>query len=147
MDEAQINQLIQKCKNLKHVFYGVFAADNFPHSIPVKTFIIINASKKTSFGTHWLLLYNYNGLYVFADPLGLPLISYRYIFERLQSSKSISSVVEINKFQPIQEPSSNRCGLFCIYIAHVIDSSVYELPSTIGLINENELARFMRHML
>ena len=147
MDEVELNNLIQKCEKLKFKFVGVFAANNFRLPLPLNKFIIANASKEKSLGSHWLLLYNYNGLYVFADPLGYPLASYKFIYENLCKSQKVSTVFEINKLQPIQNPSSTSCGLFCVYIAHVINSSNYQLPMTINLLNETDLARFAKHML
>ena len=37
MDEDDINDLVQNCKNLKHKFIGVFAANNFPRKLKKKT--------------------------------------------------------------------------------------------------------------
>ena len=146
MDEIELNSLIQKCQKLKYCFNGVFAADNFSLPLQSNSFIIVNASKQNSLGSHWLLLYNFGGIYVFGDPLGLPLNNYRFILENLRKSNGISTVYEINKLKPLQNPSSNSCGLFCIYIAHILNSSTYDLPMTINLLDENELSRFLTHM-
>ena len=147
MYEDDINALIQKCKRLKHFFRGVFAADNFPLHLPEGNFIIVNASKQNTEGTHWLLFYNHRGSYVFADPLGFPLENYKAVNQHLRGSWEVSAVFEINKLKPLQRPNSKSCGLFCIYIAHVIKSSSYDLPFSVMLINENDLARFVKHML
>ena len=45
MDEDQIYIQVQKCKHLKYKFRGVHAADNYPLSLPVNSFIIVNASR------------------------------------------------------------------------------------------------------
>ena len=81
MDEDQIYIQVQKCKHLKYKFRGVYVADNYPLNLPVNSFIIVNASRADSFGTHWVMLakrYAYPVLY-FADPLALPLTAYKDI--------------------------------------------------------------------
>ena len=75
MDEDQIYIHIQKCRHLKFKFRGVYAADNYPLNLPVNSFIVVNASRADSIGSHWVMLakrYAYPVLY-FADPLALPL--------------------------------------------------------------------------
>ena len=52
VDEDDINGLIQRCQKLKHKFRGVFEADNFPSKLKSNTFLIVNASKSQSPGTH-----------------------------------------------------------------------------------------------
>ena len=63
MYEDEINNLIQRCRKLKSFFRGVFAADNFPLQLKENHFIIVNASKENSVGTHWLLIFNHKGIY------------------------------------------------------------------------------------
>ena len=52
MDEDQIQLQVKKCKHLKFKFRGVYAADNFPLNLQTITFIIVNASRSNSIGTH-----------------------------------------------------------------------------------------------
>ena len=56
MDEDQIYNQVQKCKYLKYKFRGVYAADNYPLNLTVNSFIIVNASRADSFGTHSVML-------------------------------------------------------------------------------------------
>ena len=56
MDEDQIYIHVQKCKHLKFKFRGVYAADNYPLNLPVNSFIIVNASRADSIGSHWVML-------------------------------------------------------------------------------------------
>ena len=56
MDEDQIYIQVQKGKHLKYKFRGVYTADNYPLNLPVNSFIIVNASRADSFGTHWVML-------------------------------------------------------------------------------------------
>ena len=57
MNEDEVNDLIQRCKLLKHKFPGVFAANNFPKVLQTISFIIVNASRSDYAGTRWLLYY------------------------------------------------------------------------------------------
>ena len=56
MDEDQINIHVQKCRHLKIKFRGVYAADNYPSNLTVNSFIILNASRADSIGSHWVTL-------------------------------------------------------------------------------------------
>ena len=121
MDEDETNSLIQACKLLKYKFSGVFAADNFPLKLSQNRFLIVNVSSSDSIGTHWTLLCRKNGTYIFADPLGRKLTSYKCLYNRLASAAlDIQNVYELLRNQPIQTQNSILCGLFCIYVAHYI---------------------------
>ena len=57
---------------------------------------------------------------------------------------SIHEVNQILMNKPIQSANSVLCGLYCIYIAHVILSS--KLP--IGFkVNYQDMMRFAKHMM
>ena len=117
MDKDQINNLVQRCKFLKHKFHGVFAADNFSLHLSQNSFIIVNISTSQSIGTHWTLICRRNRDYIFADPLGQNLTSYKHLHNRLVSSAdNIQTVHELLRNQPIQKPNSILCGLFCILL-------------------------------
>lgn len=140
IDEAQLLRMIKNCIHLKYKVTGVYAADNFPLSIDQNSFMIVNSDKSNQPGTHWVLLCNRMGDYVFADPLGLPIHLYNHISDRL--SYADFNVKEIIK-DPLQKPNSNLCGLYCIYIAHYVFSGYYP---NIPFIHEEELLRFMHHL-
>ena len=125
MDEDQIHHRVKKCRHLKFKFRGVYAADNYPLNLQTNTFIIVNASRSNSIGTHWVVLakrYAYSIIY-FADPLALPLTTYKDIFNRLQQCKDLEIMMDIMEHRrgiqsPLQSSDSQLCGLFCIYIVH-----------------------------
>ena len=97
MDEDQIHLQVKKCKHLKFKFRGVYAADNYPLNLQTNTFITVNASRSNSIGTHWVVLakrYAYPIIY-FADPLALPLTTYKDIFNRLQQCKDLEIMMDI----------------------------------------------------
>ena len=125
MDEDDINDFIQKCRKLKYKFCGVFAANNFPQKLPKNSFLIVNASPSNSPGTHWLLLCNRNN---------------RDLYHRL--SDTTAQICQFFEHQPIQSQNSELCGLFCIYIAHVV-SSERQIVKT----NDVQLLRFALHMM
>ena len=82
MNKDEVNDLIQRCKLLKHKFLGFFAANNFPKILQPNSFIIVNASMSDNAGTHWLLLCvkKKNKNLIFADPLGQPILFYKDVY-------------------------------------------------------------------
>ena len=117
MDENEINNLVQRCKLLKHKFHGVFAADNFPLSLSQNSFIIVNVSTSQTIGTHWTLICRKNGNYIFADPLGQNLTSYEHLHNRLASSASnIQTVFELLRNQKFKNQTQ-----YCVaYFAFIL---------------------------
>ena len=150
MDEDQIYHQVKKCKHLKFKFRGVYAADNYPLNLQTNTFIIVNASRSNSIGTHWVVLakrYAYPKIY-FADPLALPLTAYKDIFNRLQQCKDLDIMMDIMEHRrdiqsPLQSSDSQLCGLFCIYIVHYFYSEKFPF---IPDVNELELLAFVKHL-
>ena len=58
--------------------------------------------------------------------------------------RSIHDGNQILMNKPIQSANSILCGLYCIYVAHVIISS--EFP--IGFkVNDHDMMRFAKHMM
>ena len=140
MDEDEINSLIQACKLLKYKFCGVIAADNFPLKLSQNRFIIVNVSSSDSIGP---LLCRKNGNYIFTDPLGQKLTSYKCLYNRLASAAlDIQNVYELLRNQPIQTQNSILCGLFCIYVAHYIYKNTEKVK-----MSDVDLIRFALHMM
>ena len=71
-----------------------------------------------------------------------PIQNYQLLYCRLL--KFYNEVTQILKLKPIQNQNSKLCGLFCIYIAHVMFG--YEYPLMLNM-NDNDLLRFANHML
>ena len=150
MDEDQIYIHVQKCKHLKFKFRGVYAADNYLLNLPVNSFIIVNALRADSIGSHWVMLakrYAHPVLY-FADPLALPLTAYKDILSRLQLCTDLHITMDIMEHRrdiqsPLQSADSQLCGLFCIYIAHYFYSSKFPFVPDV---NELQLLAFLKHM-
>ena len=150
MDEDQIYIHVQKCKHLKFKFRCVYAADNYPLNLPVNSFIIVNASRADSIGSHWVMLakrYAHPVLY-FADPLRLPLTASKDIFSRLKQCNDLHMTMDImehrrNIQSPLQSADSQLCGLFCIYIAHYFYSSKFPFVPDV---NELQRLAIVKHM-
>ena len=140
MDSNEFVSMINKYPHLKFKFRGVFAAD-FP-ILKSNCFIIVNASDSSKPGSHWILLYYHDDNMYLADPLGLSVTNYRAIYEGLM--KYYQHVQELNANFPLQQRNSEPCGLFGIYIAHVIYTKDFKLHL---YMNDNDLLRFATRML
>ena len=115
MVSDEIRYLLGKCIHLKHYFYGVFAADNFP-KLTRERFIIVNASPSQHAGSHWMvLLFHINKVYL-ADLLGILIQNYHLLYCRLL--KFYNEVTQILKLKPVQNQNSKLCGLFA-FILHM----------------------------
>ena len=136
-----IFDLIQKFEHLKFEFTGVFAADNFP-TLTNGSFMRVNASEAILTGSHWLLLCQKQEKLYFADPLGLPLRQYLTFYKRLM--RYYIEVYQLFKIETIQTQNPKLCGLFCIYVAHIIFESHYPF---ILYMNDTDLLRFAKHKL
>ena len=150
MDEDQIFKLIQQCKLLKDKFNGVYAADNFPLKVSPNSFTIVNASPVASIGTHWLVLAKRyaSPIIYFADPLALPIYSYKHICDHLKGISADTIYVDLMEDRretgkPLQCANSQLCGLCCIYIAHYLMTDYFPyIPD----VNEMQLLSFVKHM-
>ena len=142
MNEDEVNDLIHRCKPLNHNFLVVFAANNFPKILQPNSFIKVNASTSDNPGTHWLLLCVKNKNLIFADPLGQHILFYKDVYRRLVSTQGDVQLCQVLENQPIQNRDSKLCGLFCIYIAHLIFSFQPIFKCT-----DNDLIRFALHMM
>ena len=77
---------------------------------------------------------------IFADPLGQSIIAYKDLYHRLSDTNA--QKCQTLEHQKIQSQNSELCGLFCIYIAHVIFSE-----REIVKINDVQLLHFALHMM
>ena len=140
MDESTIADLVQKCRHLKHHFAGVFSASNFTPLTRNKSFQIVNTDPTPLPGTHWVVMARKDKKVIFADPLGFPLAHYPHLFYRcLHLYDEI-----VNYSYQLQPKNSKNCGLYCLYLAHLILSPIY--PAKI-YIDEVGLIQFVQHFL
>ena len=76
----------------------------------------------------------------FADPFGRSLSSYKNIYQGLE--KIDVQFQQLLENQPIQSQNSELCGLFCIFIAHVIFDNRQNVNCS-----DFQLIRFALHMM
>ena len=141
MDSHEIRYLLRKYIHLKYYCYGVVAADNFP-KLTSEGCVIVNASPSEHAGSHWMVLLFHKNKVFLADPLGIPIQNYQLLYCRLL--KFYNELTQILKLTPVQNQNSKLCGLFFIYIAHVMFG--YEYPLLLNM-NDNDLLRFANQML
>ena len=147
MDGDQKFKLIQQCKHLKHIFNGVFAADNFPLKMSPNSSTIVNASSAASIGTHWVVLVKRyaSPIIYFADPLALPIYLYKHICDHLKGADTIYVDFMEDRRENgklLQCANSQLCGLICTYIAHYLITDYFPyIPD----INKMQLLSFVKH--
>ena len=141
MDSDEIRYLLGKCTHLKYCFCRVFAADRFP-KLTREGFIKVNASPAQYEGSHWMVILFHENKVFLADPLGIPIQNYQILYSRLV--QFYNEVTQVLILKPVQIQNSKLCGLFCIYIAHVMFG--YEYPLLLNM-NDNDLLRFANRML
>ena len=88
-----------------------------------------------------VLLFHENNVYL-ADPLGISIQNYQILYYRLV--QFYNEVTQELKLRPFQNQNSKLCGLFCIYIEHVMFG--YEYPLLLNM-NDNDLLSFANQML
>ena len=120
MNNYQITALIKtRCPKLAYRFRGCYASDTFP-KLKTGEFQIVNTAPYGTFGEHWVLLARLtDGLYYF-DSFGQAPTG--QLLKRLRSFKL--SVYRLTpKGITTQKQNSTICGLYCIYVAHVLFSN------------------------
>ena len=144
MDNQQITELINRCKHFKHRFRGVFPAKFALRTIlkRYKTFLIVNASNSDQPRTHRLLFAPAGSQIFFPDPLGQGLNNYPHVHKYMRYFIHERNELLMNK--PIQSANSVLCGLFCIYVAHVILSSKFSIGFKM---NDHDMMLFAKHMM
>lgn len=91
------------------IFKGVFACDDLPNKVNKPSAFIINLSKKSEIGTHWIALYiDVHGHAYYFDSFGVPPKNRDIIFFIKNNAKEIT----YNKKQ-LQHITSSKCGKFC----------------------------------
>jgi hypothetical protein len=145
---SEISQFIKAHDDIRAFFLGVFAIDSIPKSIKKDHICIVNTSKATEPGTHWICVASFdNQLQVF-DSLGT-------------SSDYIKQTLHFKKFKtfkyndtPLQSKESVLCGQFCCYYVFCRllnkDLSFVDLLNSIFTSdverNEQIIKRFYEHM-
>lgn len=93
----------------KSFFRGVFACDDLPRNFALPAAFIINLSKKSEAGSHWVALcIDRFGVAYYFDSFGLPP---KNVFIK-QFIKMHSKKLVFNKTQ-LQHITSSKCGKYC----------------------------------
>ena len=122
------------------IFGGILAKDKLPNNKPPAslTAYIVNTDESGGEGKHWLLLYcvesssaagkggggGISSLLYFVDPLGKQPYQYNSKFSKFCSK--FGKVVTLK--HPIQDSSSQLCGLYVIYFMYYLARG-YDLNS------------------
>ena len=104
--------------------------------------MITNASPSDQPGTHWLLSAQAGGQIFFANPLGKRLYDYPLVYKNMR--RTIHEGNQLLMKKPIQSADSVLCGLFSIYVAHVIITNRFQIGFKL---NDHDLIRFAKHIL
>ena len=102
----------------------------------------MNAPLSDQPGTHWLLFAQAGGHKFFADPLGKRLCDYPLVYKNMRRLIHEGNQLLMKKL--IQPADSVLCGLYCIYVAHVIITNKFPICFKL---NDHDLIRFAKHML
>ena len=142
MDNFSLSTIVNQFSELKFAFKGVWSADNFLKlsGCASPLFQIINTSVSSEPGAHWILLCclpcfddgggcsksnsKINKFYnvVVWNSLDIPFTYFTSFYARLQKlyRAKLYVIHEICSNPPVQNKSSNLCGLYCIYSALIL---------------------------
>lgn len=131
----------------KDIFKGVFACDALPNKISCPAVFIVNLSKKTEDGSHWVSIYiDKNSECYYFDSFGFP-PNNKFIIMFLQKH---AKRIYYNKRQ-IQHITSINCGkyccLFCICVLKQgnIDHFIQKFSQNL-YVNEIVVGQMFRNM-
>lgn len=136
-----------KGHNACKIFRGVFACDDLPLKVNKPGAYIINLSKKSEAGSHWVALFidNYNWCYYF-DSFGLP-PSNTYIISFIKKN----TIKMLYNTKQLQHITSTKCGKFCcVFIVNILKNksiAAFILKFSPNLyINELVIERLFQYM-
>lgn len=126
MNTMEIIEFIEPFK--KKTFKGVFASDDLPFNVKLPACFVINLSRKTESGSHWVALFiNIYGHAYYFDSFGIPPRNKEIIFFIRSHAKKF----DFNKKQ-IQHISSSKCGKFCcaFIVATLLNKKIKNFMNT-----------------
>lgn len=121
MNTLDIMEFVKHYKK-NGIFKGVFACDDLPNKVKNPSAFIINLSKKTESGSHWIALYiNAHGQAYYFDSFGIQPKNKDIILFIRNNAKEIM----FNEKQ-LQHISSSKCGQFCcVFIISVLTNKPF----------------------
>lgn len=110
-------------------YCGIFSADSIPKTLYRAHLFsfICNLSKVKEEGTHWIAIVYIKGVLIYLDPLGLN-NELNSCIRNFMLKVPARIFCSINK--PLQNTSSDLCGLFCIFFILLFDNPDL-VPSTL----------------
>lgn len=129
-----------------NIFKGVYACDTLPSKFTLPAGFVVNLSKKTQIGTHWIALYiDEYGVCIYFDSYGTkPMNNDILRFIKLHSKKVIVSETQI------QHVNSVKCGKFAsIFIlmkmyGKEVDAIVKQFSKNLT-VNDKVVENFVRY--
>ena len=114
MNAHELRNIISRDIRLNRQFLGLFAADELPCQMSVRSLAIVNCCERTRPGKHWIAICQEtsNRLEMF-DSYGLAPSMYN-----LEKKLPVSNVVVYNTKQ-LQSTFSNVCGQYCLYYCYL----------------------------
>lgn len=114
MKGHELRSIIERDPILSHHFQGVFARDTLPSLERHQNFAIVNTQK--DIGEHWQLCIRPESSTIeIFDPLGWK-PEHEKLLKESDILRGVTRVIlSETQFQPA---SSQKCGLYCIYVAH-----------------------------
>lgn len=123
MNSQELKDICKINSRCNYILKGVYPVDKVPHNLSYPCFLIVNSDEHYLPGTHWIGIYidNYRRA-IFLDSFALDPEYYglkNYIMKMSESFTTLKI--------PLQNISSNVCGLyqlyFLFYIANNTDTS------------------------
>ena len=116
LDTRQINQVLYKNCLTKEDFIGVFAYDMIPNIMQKDFSLIINLDRFGLPGSHWIAIKSKKDkLYLF-DTYSRGLKDFNDEVQTVLIKRVIKNRTVIHNSKFVQNPFSNLCGQFCIYV-------------------------------
>jgi len=104
-------EYFKKIPIVKHYYRNVYSVDEIPNNLKIRQFLIVNLSKKSEPGTHWIaIVRSEKKIYEVFNSLGYNNLDSLLPYMRLR----IKADVVFNE-EAFQLTDSTTCGLFCIY--------------------------------
>lgn len=90
-------------------YLGCFSSDNYPKSIKIKDFFVVNKDSSNQIGSHWMAVYYNNDIVEFFDSGGT---NEKTVASFLSFDNKLECVFNETSIQP---PDTNTCGEFSVY--------------------------------
>lgn len=112
MNTIQISHYVNNYQR-KNTFKGVFPCDNLPKKVILPALLIVNLSRKSEPGSHWISIFiDKQGKGYYFDSFGIPPRNkYVKLFMKMHSKS-----VYYNRNQ-LQHITSSKCGKYCCVFA------------------------------